>query len=213
MIRRTVPLLVLAVALTLAAMRPASAASPFDVQVAAPRAADDTVRTTIQLRDVLPDRFRKLVAEGGVLHLRVQTELWQSRPTWDRLVYPAIVRILRFARGQTERDVTVTDAGGALASYTRLPNPMPLAVEIGGSERLNTTDKYYVHAVATLGMLADRETEEVGDALFGRESEAGALGSLGRAVFRSVLQISDYLHSISAEARSAAVAGREIMRQ
>jgi hypothetical protein len=208
-----IPLLVAAAILTLTSIAPVLAASPLDLQVATPRASANTVSTTIQLRDVLPDRFRKVVAEGGVLHLRVQTELWQSRPAWDRLVYPAIVRVLRFARGQTDRDVTVTDAGGTPATYTRVPNPMPLAVEIGGSERLSTSDKYYVHAVATLGMLADRETEEVGDALFGRESEAGALGSLGRAVFRSVLQVSDYLHSISVEARSASVAGREIMRK
>lgn len=201
------------VALIFASTAPALAASPFDLQVAAPRAPASMVSTTIQLRDVLPDRFRRVVADGGVLHLRVQTELWQSRPTWDRLVYPAIVRILRFARGQTDRDVTVAEAGGAVSTYARLPNPMPLSVEIGGAQRLNMTDKYYVHAVATLGMLADRETEEVGDAIFGRQSEAGALGSLGRAVFRSVLQISDYVHSVTAEARSGTLAGGEIVRR
>lgn len=43
--------------------------------------------------------------------------------------------------------------------------------------------------------------DEVGDAVFGRPSEANGLGSLGRLVFRTVLQVSDYLHSVSAEAK------------
>jgi hypothetical protein len=211
MIRRLIVAFACAFSLTLAVT--ASAAAPFDVQVTAPRVPANTVSTTIQLRDVLPDRFKKFLDDGGVLHLRVQTELWQSRSTWDRLVYPAIVRVFRFARGQSSREVTVTAVGGPAATYSVLPNPMPVVVDIGGADRLSATDRYYVHTVATLGTLADRATDDVSDALFGRESEAGTLGSLGRVFFRKVLQISDYLQSVSAEAKSGTLPGGEILRR
>jgi hypothetical protein len=190
-----------------------SAAGPFEVQVKDLRAPADTVSATVELRDVLPERFRKMVEEGGVLHLRLQTELWQRRPTWDRLVYPAIVRVLRFARGASAREVAVTGAGGAVASYSALPNPMPIVVAVGGAERLNASDRYYVHTVATLGTLAEQEVDSVSDALFGRESDSGTLASLGRLVFRRVVQISDYLQSVSAEGRSGTEPGGEILRR
>jgi hypothetical protein len=201
----------LACALTLTMT--ASAAGPLDVQVKELRAPADTVSATVELRDVLPDRFRKVVEDGGVLHLRLQTELWQRRPTWDRLVYPAIVRVLRFARGPSGREVAVTGACGAVASYPALPNPMPLVVDIGRAERLNPGERYYVRTIATLGTLAERDAVSVSDALFGRESDSGTLGSLGRLVFRRVLQISDYLQSVSTEGQSGTVPGGEILRR
>jgi len=200
-----------ALACALALTMTVSAAGPLDVRVGELRAPADTVSATVELRDVLPERFRKLVEDGGVLHLRVQTELWQRRPTWDRLVYPAIVRVLRLARGASGREVAVTSAGGAVASYPALPNPMPIVVDIGRAERLNAGERYYVHTVATLGTLAEREADSVSDALFGRESDSGTLGSLGRLVFRRVLQISDYLQSVSAEGQSGTVPGGEIL--
>jgi hypothetical protein len=209
MTRLAIAALVCALALTMTA----SAAGPLDVQVKELRAPADTVSATVELHDVLPDRFRKLVEDGGVLHLRLQTELWQRRPTWDRLVYPAIVRVLRFARGASGRDVAVTTAGGAVASYGALPNPMPIVVDIGRAERLNASERYYVHTIATLGTLAEREADSVSDALFGRESDSGTLGSLGRLVFRKVLQVSDYLQSVSAEGQSGTVPGGEILRR
>jgi hypothetical protein len=43
--------------------------------------------------------------------------------------------------------------------------------------------------IATLGTLAEREVDEVGDAVFGRPSETNGLGSLGRLVFRTVLKV------------------------
>jgi hypothetical protein len=213
MIRRAIAAFVCALTLTSVLAVQTRAAEPFGVQVTPPHVPDSTVSATVQLRDVLPDRFRKLVENGGVLHLRVQAELWQSRPTWDRLVYPAIVRVLRLVRGQAGRGVTVTSADGAVSTYVTMPNPMPIVVEIGGAERLSASDRYYVHTVATLGTLDEREADSVSDAIFGRESETGTLGSLGRVVFRKVLQVSDYLQSVSAEARSGTLPGQEILRR
>jgi hypothetical protein len=158
----------------------AAPAAALDVHVKDVRAASSAVETTIELRDLLPDRFLKTLDEGGVLHLRLQAELWESRPVWDRLVYPAIVRVFRFSRTRGQSDVSMTDPAGTAASYSAVPSPMPVVLELGDRARVTPAERYYVHVIATLGTLADREVDEVGDAVFGRPSETNGLGSLGR---------------------------------
>ena len=155
---------------------------------------DATVRTAFDVRDLLPDRFRRVLDENGTLHLRLQVELWESRPVWDRLVYPAVIRVVRMTRDQPP------------------PESMPVNLELGKSDRIVATSRYYVHVVATLGTLADRDLETVGDAVFGRESEANGLGSLGRLVVKTALQISDYLQSVTAEAKSRRVTGADLRK-
>jgi len=200
-----------ALACALALTMTVSAAGPLDVRVRELRAPADTVSATVELRDVLPERFRKLVEDGGVLHLRVQTELWQRRPTWDRLVYPAIVRVFRFTRG-AGRNLSMTDPGGVVTTTQEAPREMPIDVALGDPSRVTASARYYVHVVATLGTLAEREVDDVGDAVFGRPSDTNSLGSLGRLVFRTVLQISDYLQSVTAETKSRKLAGGDIIR-
>ena len=187
------------------------AATALEIQVAAVHAPASAVSTTIELRDVVPDRFRKMVDEGRVLHLRLQAELWESRPVWDRLVYPAIVRVFRFGRGASGRAVSITNPDGSARDYTAVPSPMPIVVDLGDSARLAAAQKYYVHVVATLGTLAEQDADEVGDAVFGRESESNGLGSFGRLVFKTASKVSDYLQSVSAEAKSRKLLGRDIV--
>jgi hypothetical protein len=181
-----------------------------EVQVKELRAPTAMVAATLELRDVVPDRFRKTLDGGGVLHLRVQTELWESRPVWDRLMYPAIVRIFRFSRG-ANNVLSVVDPAGVLTTYVTPPRALPMVMELGDRARLTPAARYYVHVIATLGTLAEREADEVGDAVFGRESEANGLGSLGKLMFRTVLQINDYLQSVTAEARTRKTAGTDIL--
>ena len=176
------------------------------------RRGSSSVATTIELRDVLPDRFNKTLDSGGVLHLRLQAELWESRPVWDRLVYPAIVRVLRFRRARPNGDVSITDAAGVATTYAVVGGSMPIALDLGEISRITPAERYYVHIIATLGTLADREVDEAGDALFGRPSEANGIASLGRLVFRTALQVSDYLQSVTAEARSRRTAGVDILK-
>lgn len=175
----------------------AGAASPLDVSVTDVHASASTVRTTIQLRDVIPDRFKKVIEQGGQLHLRVQAELWEKRSVWDRLVYPAVVQMLRL---------------GGVAPSTPVQNPMEVTIDLGSRDRLATSEEYYVHVVATIGTLAEREVDDVGDAVFGRESDATGLASFGRAVFRTALKVSDYLQSVSADVKSKKMSGTEITR-
>jgi hypothetical protein len=190
----------------------ATSAAALDVRVKDVRAASPAVQTTIELHDVLPDRFKKTLDDGGVLHLRVQAELWERRPVWDRLVYPAIVRVFRLSRRAASHDLSMIDPAGVATAYAAVPNPMPVVVELGDRSRIASAEQYYVHVIATLGTLAEREVDEVGDAVFGRESETNGLGSLGRLVFRTVLQVSDYLQSVSAETKSRKTSGVDILK-
>jgi hypothetical protein len=191
----------------------ATSASALDVVIKDVRTPASTVTTRIDVRDALPDRFRKLLDEGGVLYLRMQAELWESRPVWDRLVYPAIVRVFRFVRAGASRDISISDSAGGTTTYTTLPNPLTVAIELGKNDRVDASARYYVHVLATLGTLAEREAEDVGDAVFGRESEANGLGSLGRLVFRTAIKLNDYLQSVSAEATTRKTAGAEILKR
>jgi hypothetical protein len=189
----------------------ASRALALEVQVKDLHAVAATVRATVEVRDLVPERFKKMLETGNVLHLRLQTELWESRPVWDRLVYPAITRVFRLARAASGGDLSIADAGSS-ASYPTVPNPLQILVDLGNRDRVTASQKYYVHVVATLGTLAEREVDAAGDAVFGRESEANGLGSLGRLVFRTVLQVSDYMQSVTSETKSRKMSGTELLR-
>ena len=197
--------------LVLAISAPAFAA--LDVQVKDVHAPAAVIQTTIELKDLVPEHFRRLLDDGRVLHLRVQAELWESRPIWDRLVYPAIVRVFRMGRASAARDISITDPNGAAATFPAIPDAMPVVVDLGDRGRVSASEKYYVHVIATLGTLAEREADEVGDAVFGPESESNGIGALGRLVVKTAVRISDYLQSVSAEARSRKLAGAEILRR
>jgi hypothetical protein len=190
----------------------ASRALAFDVQVKELRTPASAVRATIEVRDVVPDRFKKMLEAGNVLHLRLQAELWESRPVWDRLVYPAITRVFRLARSASGGDVSIADGAGGSVTYPTASNALPVLVDLGSRDRVTPSQKYYVHVVATLGTLADREVDAAGDAVFGRESETNGLGSLGRLVFRTVLQVSDYMQSVSAETKSRKLLGSDLLK-
>jgi len=189
----------------------ASRAAAFEVAVKRVHAPTTIVTASIDVRDMLPDRFKRLVDEGGVLHLRVQAELWESRPVWDRLVYPTIVRVFRLARVTSGSQISIGDSAGATTTQPSVPNPLAMAIELGKNDRIDRSSKYYVHVLATLGTLAEREADDVGDAVFGRESESNSLGSLGRLVFRTMIKVSDYLQSVSAETNTKKMTGAEIL--
>jgi hypothetical protein len=201
-------------ALTLALLLIARAppASALDLVLKGVRTPATVVTATIDVRDPLPDRFKKLIDDGGVLYLRVETELWESRPVWDRLVYPAIVRVFRVARAVSGREIAIGDSAGSTRTYPAVPNPMTVSIELGHRTRITASARYYVRAMATAGTLAEREADDVGDVVFGRESERTGLGSLGRMIFRTVIKVSDYLQSVSAETIGRKQSGGDLLK-
>jgi hypothetical protein len=66
--------------------------------------------------------------------------------------------------------------------------------------------------VASIGTIAERDIEDTGAAVFGRDDGSISLGTVGRIVFSAVLQATDYLQSVSTEARSDRFHGRDLRR-
>jgi hypothetical protein len=196
----------------LCALSLATEAAALGVEIKELRSTAASVTASIELRDVLPDRFRETVDRGGVVHLRIHTEVWERRPVWDRLVYPAVVRVFRLARTPSRQEFAVYDPEGGVTTHASVPDPLPLAIRVGSADRLLSAARYYAKVIATLGTLAEREIENAGDAVFGRPEESSGLGALGRMVFRRVLEMSDYMQSVSAQGTSRNITGGQILK-
>jgi hypothetical protein len=201
-----------ALALVLLLLSSASRAAALDVVLKEVRAPASVVTAFIEVRDPLPDRFKSVIEDGGALYLRLETELWESRPVWDRLVYPAIVRVFRFARAVSGREIAIGDSAGSTRTYPAVPNPMAVSIELGQSTRIVATSRYYLRVLATAGTVAEREADDVGDAVFGRASETTGLGSLGRSLLRTMIKVSDYLQSVSAQTTGRRISGAELLK-
>lgn len=189
----------------------ATDAAALGVEIKDVRSAASEVTASIELRDVLPDRFRQTVERGGVVHLRIHTEVWERRPVWDRLVYPAVVRMFRLTRTPSGRDFAVYEPDGGFTTHPEIPNPLALVIRVGSPDRLASAARYYAKVIATIGTLAEREIEDAGDAVFGRPDESTGLEAFGRLVFKKVLEISDYLQSVSAQGISRNIDGGQIL--
>jgi hypothetical protein len=196
----------------LCALSIATQAEALGVDVKDLRASAAEVTASIELRDVLPDRFRQTVDQGGVVHLRIHAEVWEKRPVWDRLVYPATVRVFRLARTPFGREFAVYEPEGGFTVHTSVPNPLRFALRVGSPDRLASAARYYAKVIATLGTLAEREISDTGAAVFGRPEESSGLGAFGRTIFQTVLEISDYLQSVSAQGMSRNINGGQILK-
>jgi len=190
----------------------ATEAAALGVDVKDLRVAAADVTASVELRDVLPERFRQTVDQGGVVHLRIHAEVWEKRPVWDRLVYPSVVRVFRLARTPSGREFAVYEPEGGFTLHPGVPNPLRLSVRVGSADRLTTAARYYAKVIATLGTLAEHEINDAGTAVFGRPEESSGLGAFGRTIFQKVLEISDYLQSVSAQGMSRNIAGGQILK-
>jgi hypothetical protein len=201
---------VLAAVLTM--LSDATSAAALEVVLKDVRTSAARVIATVDVRDPVPDRFKRLIEDGGVLHLRLQAEVWESRPVWDRLVYPAIVRVFQVARGLAGGGISVADSAGSSTFYPASPNLLTVTMDLGQSARITASARYYLRILATAGTLAQRDADDVGDVVFGRDTEPTGLGSFGRMIFRTVIKVSDYLQSVSAETTSRKMPGRDLLK-
>ncbi|PYR55450.1 MAG: hypothetical protein DMF85_19550 [Acidobacteria bacterium] len=188
----------------------AAPAAALDVRVTELRAAGGTVRANLDVRDVFPQKFKDALETGGSIHLRLQIELWQDRPIWDKLVQPALVTVLRIVLDPGTRQVTVSDQYGEINRQPAWQEPVALHVDVARADAIADGSRYYVRVLATLGTLAEREAEQASDAVFGRDDGSVSLGTVGRMLFHAVLQVSDYLQSVSTEIRTRDLGGREL---
>lgn len=174
------------------------------------RAVGPMVRARIDLRDLFPQKFRDIVNGGGALHVRIQAELWEDRPLWDRVVRPALVSVFRIARDPATSRIAVSDAVGLVQSSDAVPDPLSLRVDVAPADAMGDDSRYYLRLMATIGTLAEKDIEAASDAAFGQDDGSVSIGTVGKVIFNAVLQATDYLQSVTTEATSARMTGREI---
>lgn len=200
-------LCVMAVAVCLLAMP--AAAEDMSLQLNEVRAVGPGIRASIDLRDVFSEKFRSILQDGGRLHLRVQAELWEDRPLWDKLVRPAIVSVFRIIRDPNSQ-ISVSDAVGAVTSLPWTANALGLRVDVAPTDAVDDNRKYYLRLVATVGTIEEKEIEDTGAAVFGRGESAVSVARMGKVILNTVLQVNDYLQSMSAEAHGPVLLGRDL---
>jgi hypothetical protein len=192
----------------LALLGTAAPATALEARLTEVRLAGGTLRAALEIRDMFPAKFQSILTQGGALHLRLQLELWEDRSIWDRLAQPALVTVFRIILDPSTRQVSVSDQYGEISRQPAWQEPLTVRLDIGRAEAVDEGNKYYLRTLATLGTIAEKEATEAGE-VFGGDDGSVSLGSMGRMLFHAVLQVNDYLQSISADSRTRTLAGRE----
>lgn len=188
----------------------ATPASALEARLTDMRIAGGGIRASIEIRDMFPAKFQAILEEGGAIHLRLQIELWEDRPVWDKLAQPSIVTIFRIVLDPSTRLVTVADRYGEVSRQAAWQEPLTLTPNLGRADALSDTAQYYVRALVTLGTVAEKETAQATSAVFGDDDSSVSIASMGKILFHAVLQVNDYLQSVSSEVRTRDIKGREI---
>jgi hypothetical protein len=185
-------------------------ASALETRLTELRVAGGSIRASLEIRDLFPAKFRAVLEEGPAIYLRLQIELWEDRPVWDKLVQPAVVTVLRIALDPATRQLMVTDRYGELSRQPAWQEPLTLRPDIGRADALSDGARYYVRVLSTLGTIVEKETERASKAVFGDDDGSVSLAAMGKILFHAVLQVSDYLQSVSSETRTRDLSGRDL---
>jgi hypothetical protein len=188
----------------------ASSALALEAHIIELRVIGGHLRASLEIRDMFPEKFQAVLEQRGAIHLRLQIELWQHRPIWDKQPQPTVLTVFRIILDPVTRLVRVADQYGEVSRQPAWQEPLVLRLDLGRGDDLSDTGKYYVRTQATLGTIAERETTQAADAVFGADEGSVTLGSMGRLLFHAVLQVNDYLQSVSADSRTRDLTGREL---
>ena len=208
MTRRRALTVLLAACLGLGVAAPASA---LEARVTEMRIAGGSVFAAIELKDIFPVKFQSVLEAGGAIHLRLQVELWENRPVWDKLAQPTAINVFRMVFERDTGQVKVSDA--PLWRGQRTPawqEPLALRIDLGRAEALSDKARSYVRVLATLGTIAEKESATASSVVFGDDDSAVSLAAMGKMLFNAVLQANEYLQSVSADTRTRDLAGREL---
>jgi hypothetical protein len=188
----------------------AQPAAALEARVLELRVAGGAIRASLEFRDMFPAKFQAVLEEGAAIHLRLQVELWEDRPVWDRLAQPAVVTVFRVALDRSTRQVTVADSYGEVSRQPAWQEPLTLRPDLGRADSLSDTARYYVRVLTTLGTIAEKQTERASRTVFGDDDSAVSIAAMGKILFHAVLQVNDYLQSVSSEVRTRQVTGRDV---
>ena len=207
MTRRMALRTVLAAFLALGFSRPAAA---LEAKITEVRVAGGSVFASLELRDLFPEKFQAVLEGRGAIHLRLQIELWEDRAVWDKLTHPAAVSVFRMVLDPDTRIVRVADRYGEVSAMPAWQEPLTLRLDLGRADGLGDGTQYYVRAMATLGTIAEKESTTASNAVFGDDDSSLSIAGMGKMLFHAVLQVNEYLQSVSAETKTRALAGREL---
>jgi hypothetical protein len=188
----------------------AAPAAALETRIIELRVAGGSIRASIEIRDMFPAKFQGVLEDGNTIHLRLQIELWEDRPVWDKLAQPAVVSVFRIALDPSTRQVTVADSYGEVSRQAAWQEPLTLRPDLGRADALSDTARYYVRVLATLGTIAEKETARATSAVFGDDASSVSIAAMGRILFHAVVQVNDYLQSVSSEVRTQSVTGRDV---
>lgn len=184
-------------------------ASAMETRILEIRVVGPTIRASLDLRDIFSDKFLEVLNGGNPLHVRIQAELWEDRPIWDKLVRPAIVSAFRIIRDPNHQ-IAVQDPFGVIASLPDPATPVPLRVEVAPTSLVDDATRYYLKLVATVGTIQAEEAADTGEAVFGGDDSTISVARFGKLIFNTVVQVADYLQSETSEARTKVFTGREL---
>jgi hypothetical protein len=106
--------------------------------------------------------------------------------------------------------VKVGDQYGEISRQPAWQEPLVLRLDLGRADALSDTARYYVRAQSALGTIPEKEAPGAGDAVFGSDEGSVTLGTMARVLFHAVLQVNDYLQSVSADSKTRDMTGREL---
>ena len=188
----------------------AAPASALELRLTEVRGAGGNVMAALELRGLFPEKFQSLLEEGSAIYLRLQIELWEDRPLWDKLAQPPRVSVFRILLDPTTRQVTVADEYGEVSRQPAWQEPLALRPVVSRTDALSDRASYYVRVLATLGTVGDKGTEQVSKAVFGDDDRTLSLAAMGKRLFQAVVEASDYLQSVSSEVRTRDLTAADI---
>jgi len=207
MTRRMALRTVLSAFLALGLARPVAA---LEARITEIRVAGGSIFAALELRDLFPEKFRAVLEERAAIHLRLQIELWEDRPVWDKLAHPSAVPVFRMILDPNTQVVRVADRYGEVSAMPAWQEPLALRLDLGRADGLGDGTQYYVRVMATLGTIAEKESTTASNAVFGDDDSSLSIAGMGKMLFHAVLQVNEYLQSVSTETRTRALAGREL---
>jgi hypothetical protein len=188
----------------------ASPACALEMRLTELRVAGGSIRASLEIRDMFPQKFQSILQDGGAIYLRLQLELWEGRAVWDKLAQPAATTVFRLDLDPSSRQVRVADQYGEVSRQPAWQEPLTLRLDLGRADALSDSAQYYVRAQATLGTIAEKESERAGNTVFGEDDSSLSIAGMGKKLFHAVLQVNDYLQSVSSEMRTRNMNGRTV---
>ena len=121
-----------------------------------------------------------------------------------------MISVFRIVLEPSTRTVRVADSYGEVSRQAAWQEPLTLRPDLGRADALSDGARYYVRVLTTLGTIAEKETAQASKAVFGDDESSVSIATVGKMLFHAVLQVNDYLQSVSSEVRTREITGKDL---